>query len=277
MCITTRIVSSTDSVQVDRLYWRVSNISRYEARDVGRRPRTGDGQDALLAEIRKFIHPCGEVSSYWPQEELEAKLEVLRQIAALIGASCPAEAEDVALSLSLEQVGAYLHRLAVDPATLNQLRELRTALGAEGSLDEVLADAHEERSAHSLALCRAQANRCLRVLDTGRERWPVWEADRSKVLYERLSRYEACEKSDHRAHLGHDGGGIGHVRAADVHWMPLRVHVCVPCNPSDNHAAGQLGIRAADRPDGPLQQTVRARPPAWSPATRPATTRRAQS
>ena len=72
-------------------------------------------------------------------------------------------------------------------------------------------------------------------------------------------------------------GGIGHVRAADVHWMPLRVHVCVPCNPSDNHAAGQLGIRAADRPDGPLQQTVRARPPAWSPATRPATTRRAQS
>lgn len=39
MCITSRIVSSTDSVQVDRLYWRVSNISRYEARDVGRRPR----------------------------------------------------------------------------------------------------------------------------------------------------------------------------------------------------------------------------------------------
>ena len=172
---------------------------------------------------------------------------MLRQIAALIGASCPAEAEDVVLSLSLEQVGTYLHRLAVDPATLNQLRELRTALGAEGSLDEVLTDAHEERSAHggddSLALCRAQANRCLRVLDTGRERWPVWEADRSKVLYERLSRYEACERSDHRAHLGHDGGGI----------------------------------RAADRPDGPLQQTVRARPPAWSLATRPATTRRAQS
>ncbi|KOO31456.1 hypothetical protein Ctob_008335, partial [Chrysochromulina tobinii] len=156
---------------------------------------TDGGQDTLVAEIRKFRRSCGEVRPYWPQSKLDSKLETLRQIAALIGASCPEEAEDVVLSLSLEQVGNYLHRLAADPDFLNELRERRTALGAEGCLDKVLDDARKERRAHggddSPAACQAQARRCLRVLDVGRERWPIWEASRSKMLYERLGALSA--------------------------------------------------------------------------------------
>ena len=87
------------------VYSSDSEFEFEQSTDTGAGESKGEGKDLLLSEIRKFLRECGEVAPYWPQADVDRWLAVLRDVAKLVGADSPLEAEDVVFSLSLSQVG----------------------------------------------------------------------------------------------------------------------------------------------------------------------------
>ena len=206
------------------------------------------------------------VRQYWPAEAMAQKLAALRDIAELVGAESPKEAEDVLLWFTIDKLGAFLCKLSTGARFARQLEALRARLGAVGELRAVIERLRALRDgADTPEACSAQARSCLQPLECARACWETWQE--MAILAERLGAAGAYNGSK-----GREGSGKNSVKRAAMappcgagvatarRMVSLSVRAVGCGRPAAGRqagaAAGRRGGSAAARPAGAAERAA---------------------